>query len=129
MMYLAGRLNAGVMTDSPGAIGPSDLANNSSSGPAALCTIPETPLPARRLGWAEKTMISAPLCRMSLIRISSVICILMAQFSFILKGTDIVAARSALYFRKCICFSELYFLRRTASNIVRIYVVLARTMK
>ena len=66
IMYLEGRLNAGVMTDSPGAIGPSDLANNSSSGPAALCTIPETPLPARRLGWAEKTMISAPLCRMSL---------------------------------------------------------------
>ena len=70
IMYLAGRLNAGVMTDSPGAIGLSDLANNSSSGPAALCTIPETPLPAKRLGWAEKTMMSAPLCKMSLIWIS-----------------------------------------------------------
>lgn len=66
IMYLAGRLNAGVMTDSPGAIGPSDLAITSSSEPAALCIIPETPLPAKRLGWAEKTMISVPLCRMSL---------------------------------------------------------------
>lgn len=70
IMYLEGRLNAGVMTDSPGAIGPSGLANNSSSGPAALCTIPETPLPAKRLGWAEKTMISVPLFKMSLIWIS-----------------------------------------------------------
>ena len=50
MMYLAGSLNAGVMTDSPGSIGPSDLANTPSSGPAALCTTPETPLPAKRLG-------------------------------------------------------------------------------
>jgi hypothetical protein len=66
IMYLEGRLNAGVMTDSPGAIGPSDLAHNSSLGPAALCNKLETPLPARRLGWAEKAMISAPLCRMSL---------------------------------------------------------------
>ena len=72
MVYLAGRLNAGVMTDLPGAIGSSDLANASSSGPAALCTIPETPLPAKRLGWAEKTIISAPLFRMSVIRISIV---------------------------------------------------------
>ena len=72
IMYLAGRLNAGVMTDSPGAIGPSDLAKNSSSGPAALCTMPETPLPAKRLGWEEKTIISAPLFRMSVLRISIV---------------------------------------------------------
>ena len=70
MMYLAGRLNAGVMTDLPGAIGPSDLANASSSGPAALCTMPDTPLPAKRLGWAEKTIMSALLCKMSLIWIS-----------------------------------------------------------
>jgi len=72
MIYLADKLNAGVMTDLPGAIGPSNLANASSSGPAALCTMPETPLPAKRLGWAEKTMISAPLFRMSLAWISIV---------------------------------------------------------
>jgi hypothetical protein len=54
------------VTDCASAIGPSDFANNSSSGPAALCTIPETTLPAKRLGWAEKTIISAPLFRMSL---------------------------------------------------------------
>ena len=70
IMYLEGRLNAGVMTDSPGAIGPSDLANNSSSGPAALCTMPETPLPANRLGWEVKTIISAPLSSMFLTWIS-----------------------------------------------------------
>jgi len=50
MMYLAGRLNAGVMTDLLGTIGPRNLAKISSSGPAALCTIPDIPLPARRLG-------------------------------------------------------------------------------
>ena len=71
MMYLAGRLNAGVMTDLLGTIGPSNLAKISSSGPAALCTIPDIPLPARRLGRAEKTIIFAPLWSMSFTKISS----------------------------------------------------------
>ena len=45
----------------------------SSSFPAALCIAPETPLPARSEGWAEKTIMSASVLVMSPISKSSLV--------------------------------------------------------
>ena len=73
MTYFALRLNAGVIIASPTLSGANFFAAASSSFPAALCIAPETPLPASKDGWAEKTIMSASALVMSPISKSSLV--------------------------------------------------------